>query len=168
MYTKNRLQSMDLQRSMLQRSYSSFLHGFCCAGGSHVQTEVKQPQLPVECPLCKFEEIPDQESESSCLPHADSVSLQFSSVSDYYDHIIWCHLSLLGIPRVCKSCTVSQRQQSSHGETFCGWQCAQIEKHVPRRGSEREKNATVEPLRPGECYRKPEVGRCLGAHLAIR
>ena len=34
---------------------SSFLHGFCRAGGSHVQTEVKQPLLPVVCPLCKIE-----------------------------------------------------------------------------------------------------------------
>ena len=42
---------------------SSFLHGFCRAGGSHVQTEIKQPQLPVECPLCKIEEVANKESE---------------------------------------------------------------------------------------------------------
>ena len=78
---------------------SSFLHGFCRAGGSHVQTEIKQPLLPVICPLCKIEEVANQESESSSLPHAEFVSLQFSSVSDYYVHIIRCHLSLPGIPR---------------------------------------------------------------------
>ena len=55
---------------------SSFLYGFCRAGGSHVQTEVKQPLVPVVCPLCKIEEIAKQESESSSLPHAESVSLQ--------------------------------------------------------------------------------------------
>ena len=78
---------------------SSFLHGFCRAGGSHVQTEIKQPLLPVVCPLCKIE-VANQESESSSLPHAESVLLQFSSVSENYDHIIRCHLSLLlGIPR---------------------------------------------------------------------
>ena len=27
--------------------------------------------------------------------------------------------------KVCKSCTVSLRQQCSRGETLCGWQCAQ-------------------------------------------
>ena len=63
--------------------------------GSHVQTEVKQPLLPVVCPLCKIEEIANQESESSSLPLAESVSLQFSSD----DHVIPCHLSLPGIPR---------------------------------------------------------------------
>ena len=56
---------------------SSFLHGFCRAGGSHVQTEIKQPPLPVECPLCKIEEVANQESMSSSLPQAESVLLQF-------------------------------------------------------------------------------------------
>ena len=27
--------------------------------------------------------------------------------------------------RVCKSCIVSQRRYCSHGETICGWHCAQ-------------------------------------------
>ena len=36
---------------------SSFLHGFCRAGGSHVQTEIKQPLLPVVCPLCEIEGV---------------------------------------------------------------------------------------------------------------
>ena len=36
-------------------SCSSFLDGFCRAGGSHVQTEIKQPLLPLVCPLCKME-----------------------------------------------------------------------------------------------------------------
>ena len=52
-----------------------------------VNTEIKQPLLPVVCPLCKIEEIANQDSESSSLPHAESVSLQFSSVSDYYDRL---------------------------------------------------------------------------------
>ena len=87
------------RRDAQHHACSSFLRGFCRGGGSHVQTEVKQPLLPVVCPLCEIEEIANQESESSSLPHAESVSLQFSSVSDYYDHIIRCHLSLPGIPR---------------------------------------------------------------------
>ena len=53
---------------------SSFLHRFCRAGGSHVQTEIKQPLLLVKCPLCKTVEIANQESESSSVPHAESVS----------------------------------------------------------------------------------------------
>ena len=52
---------------------SSFLHGFCRASGSHVQTGVKQPLLLVECPLCKIEEVANQESASSSLPQAESV-----------------------------------------------------------------------------------------------
>ena len=32
---------------------SSFLHGSCRMGGSNVHTVIRQPQLPVECPLCK-------------------------------------------------------------------------------------------------------------------
>ena len=51
------------------------------------------------CPLCKIEEVANQELESPSLPHAEPVLLQFSSVSDYHDHIIRCHLSLPGIPR---------------------------------------------------------------------
>ena len=51
----------------------SSCYGFCRAGGSHVQTEVKQPLLLVVCPLCKIDEIANQESESSSLPHAESV-----------------------------------------------------------------------------------------------
>ena len=78
---------------------SSFLRGFCRAGGSQVQTEIKQPLLPVVCPLCKIEVVANQESQSSSLPHAEFVSLQFSSVSDYYDHIIRCRRSLLGIQK---------------------------------------------------------------------
>ena len=65
----------------------------------HVQTEIKQPLLPVVCPLCTIKEVANQESESSSLPQAESVLLQFSSVSDCCDHIILCHLSLPGIPR---------------------------------------------------------------------
>ena len=140
------------------------------AGGSHVQTEVKQPLLPVVCPLCKIEEIANQESGSSSLPHAKSVSLQFSSVSDCYDHIIWCHLSLPGITRarfakIAQSCSANN---ASCGETFCGWQCAQNRETCSSTRIRREKNARVEPLQPEECHRKPEAGRCLGAHLEVR
>ena len=148
---------------------SSFLHGFCRAGGSNVQTDIKQPLLPVVCPLCKIEEVANQESESSSLPLAESVSLQFSSVSDCYDHIIRCHLSLPGIPRArfAKVAQFLLRQQCSHGETFCGWQCAQSRETCSSTRIRREKNER-EPLQPEECHRKPEAGRCLGAHLAIR
>ena len=58
---------------------SSFLHSFRRTGGSHVQTETKQPLLLVVCPLCIIDEVANQDSESSSLPHAESDSLQFSS-----------------------------------------------------------------------------------------
>ena len=147
-----------------QHACSSFLHGFCRTGGSHVQTEIKQPLLPVVYPLREIEEVANQESETSSL-----FLLQFSSVSDYYDYIR-CHLSLPGIPRArcCKSCTVSLCQHCSHGETSCGWQCAQTGETCSSTRIRREKNGRVKPLRPEECHRKPEAGRCLGAHLAIR
>ena len=41
-------------------------------GGSHVETEIKQPLLPLVCPLCSIE---NQESESSSLPQAEYVLL---------------------------------------------------------------------------------------------
>ena len=115
---------------------SSFLYCFCRAGGSHVQTEVKQPLLPVVCPLCKIEEIANQESESSSLPHAESVSLQFS-VSDCCDHIIRCHLSLPGIPRarfakVAQFCCANKAPMARPSAVV---NARRIEKHVPRRGS---------------------------------
>ena len=75
---------------------------------------------------------------------------------------------LVSESEVCKSCTVLLRQQCSHGETFCGWQCAQNRETCSSTRIRREKNARVEPLQPEECHRKPEAGRCLGAHLAIR
>ena len=100
---------------------------------AYVETEIKQPLLPVVCPLCKIEEVANQESESPSLPHAESVLSQFSSVSDYYDHIIWCHLSQPGIPRA-RFAHVAQF--CIYGETFCGLANAlRIKKYVPRRGS---------------------------------
>ena len=48
-----------------------------------------------------------------------------------------------------------------------GWQCAQNRETCSSTRIRRE-NARVEPLQPEECHRKPEAGRCLGAHLAIR
>ena len=150
---------------------SSFLHGFCRAGGSHVQTEIKQPLLPVECPLCKIEEVANQESESSSLQQAESVLLQFSSVSDFYDHIIRCHLSLPGIPRA-RFARVAQFRCANIVPTArpfaVGRQCAQTRETCSSTRIRREKNERVEPLRPEECHRKPEAGRCLGAQLAIR
>ena len=78
---------------------SSFLHGSCRTGGSNVHTVIRQPQLPVECPLCKKTDAANHESKS-LSPSCDESSLpKFSSVSDYYDHIIRCHLSLPALPR---------------------------------------------------------------------
>ena len=62
-------------------------------------THSNQPQLPVECPLCKKTDAANHESKS-LSPSCDESSLpKFSSVSDYYDHIIRCHLSLPASPR---------------------------------------------------------------------
>ena len=118
--------------------FTSFLHFFCRAGGSHVQTEVKQPLLPVVCPLCKIEEIANQESESSSLPHAESVSL---SVSDCYDHITRCHLSPPGIPRArfAKVAQFCCANSAPVARPFVVGNARRIEKHVPRRGSEGRK-----------------------------
>ena len=118
--------------------FTSFLHFFCRAGGSHVQTEVQQPLLPVVCPLCKIEEIANQESESSSLPHAESVSL---SVSDCYDHITRCHLSPPGIPRArfAKVAQFCCANDAPVARPFVGGNARRIEKHVPRRGSEGRK-----------------------------
>ena len=78
---------------------SSFLHGSCRTGGSNVHTASRQPQLPVECPLCKKTDAANHESKS-LSPSCDESSLpKFSSVSDFYDHIIQCHLSLPAPPR---------------------------------------------------------------------
>ena len=120
---------------------SSFLHGFCRAGGSHVQTEIKQQLLPLVCPLCKIEEVANQESESSSLPQAESVLLQFSSVSDCYEYIIRCHLSLPGIPRA-RFAQVAQFCCANNVPTarpFAVGNAHRLEKHVPRRGSEGRK-----------------------------
>ena len=135
-------------------AYSSFLHSFCRANRSHVQTEIKQPQLPVECPLC-------HESESPSLPHAESVLLQFSSVSDFCDHITRCHLSLPGIPRarfarVAQFCSVNIVPTA---RTLCGGYCAQTGVTCSSTRIRREKNERVEPVRPEERHRKPEAIR---------
>ena len=128
---------------------SSFLHGSCRTGGSNVHTVIRQPQLPVECPLCKKTDAANHESKS-LSPSCDESSLpKFSSVSDYYDHIIRYHLSLPAPPRerfakVAQPCCNNTRTR--------------------RRG---DKNEMARPLRPEECHRKPEAGRGLGAHLAI-
>ena len=74
---------------------SSFLHGSCRTGGSNVQTVIRQPQLPVECPLCEKIDAANHESKSRS-PSCDESSLpKFSTVS----HIIRCHLSLPAPPR---------------------------------------------------------------------
>ena len=86
----------------------------------------------------KIEEVQNQESESSSLPRAESVSLQVSSVSDYYDHIIRCHLSLLGIPRA-RFAKVAQFCCANNAPTarpFAVGNVRRVEKHVPRRGLE--------------------------------
>ena len=93
------------------------------------------------CPLCKIEEIANQESESSSLPHAQFVSLQFSSVFDYYDHTIRCLLSLPGIPRarfakVAQFCCANNAPMA---RPFAFGNARRIEKHVPRRGPEERK-----------------------------
>ena len=64
---------------------------------------------------------------------------------------------------VCKSCTVSLRQHCSHGETLCGWQCAQTRETCSSTRMRRERNYRVEPLRPEECHRKPEAGHMPGS-----
>ena len=78
---------------------SSFLHGSCRTCGSTVHTVIRQPQLPVECPLCKKTDAANHESKSLSRSCDESSLPKFSSVSDYYDHIIRCHLSLPA-PRV--------------------------------------------------------------------
>ena len=115
---------------------------FCRAGGSHVQTEIKQPLLLVVCPLFKIEEIANQESESSSLPHAEYLfRLQFSSVSDYYDHIIRCHPSLPGIQRArfAKVTQCCRANNAPMARLFAVGNARRVEKHVPRRGSEGRK-----------------------------
>ena len=98
-----------------------------------------QPLLPVVCPLCKIEEIANQESESSSLPHAESVSLQFSSVSDFYDHFIRCHYLVSrerGFAKVAQFCCANNAPMA---RPFAVGNARRIEKHVPRRGSEGRK-----------------------------
>ena len=76
-----------------------FFSWFLSRGGSNVHTVIRQPQLPVECLLCKKTDAANHESKS-LSPFCDESSLpKFSSVSDYYDHIIRCHLSLPAHPR---------------------------------------------------------------------
>ena len=56
---------------------SSVLHGFCRAGGSHVQTETRQPQLLVECPLCKkIAAVECHDSESQPPPHVRAIRVE--------------------------------------------------------------------------------------------
>ena len=117
---------------------SSFLHGFCRAGGSHVQTEVKQSNS--HCYLLCVRCVKLRKSSSS-LSHAESVSLQFSSVFDFCDHIIRCHLSLPGIPRArfAKIAQFCCANNAPMARPFAVDNARRIEKHVPRRGSKGRK-----------------------------
>ena len=75
-------------------------HGFC--------DPVQRGVITNECPWCRpifSTRLDPQHHACSSIfarflsPHAQSVLLYFSSVSDYYDHIARCHLSLPDIPR---------------------------------------------------------------------
>ena len=99
--------------------------------------EIRQPQLPVECRLCKMiAGVESHDSESQSSPHAESSVSMFASMSDSYDHIIRCHLSLPGLPRerfakVAQSCGA---KTSPVARPFAVGIARRTEKHVPRRG----------------------------------
>ena len=130
---------------------SSFLHGFCRAGGSHVQTEVKQPPLPVVCPLCKIEEIANQESERlfhmlnlfRCSFHLCPTVMSTSSGA------ICLHL-------VSRE-RGPQKLHSFVAPTmlFCGWQCAQNRERkggtsAARRVSSKARSGQMPGSAPGD------------------
>ena len=91
-------------------------------------------------------------------------SVKDTSVSDYYDHIIRCHLSLPAPPRE----RFAKVAQPCCNSTVPVVRPFAVE-HVSRRGPDEggDKNEMARPLRPEECHRKPEAGGGLGAHLAI-
>ena len=93
----------------------------------------------------------------------------FQSMSDYYDHIIQCHLSLPCIPRArfariaqfrCANIVPTARPSAVGNVRRLRETCSSTR-------IKREKKDMVEPLRSEERHRKPEAGRCLGAHLAM-
>ena len=96
--------------------------------------EIRQPQLPVECRLCKMiAGVESHDSESQSSPHAESSVSMFASMSDSYDHII---LSLPGLPRerfakVAQSCGANT---SPVARPLAVGIARRTEKHVPRRG----------------------------------
>ena len=111
----------------------------------------------------------------SLSPSCDESSLpNFSSVSDYYDHIIRCHLSLPPLPlppreRFAKVAQLSCNNTVPVVRPFAVGIARRPVKHVSRRGPDEggDKNEMARPVRPEECHRKPEASGGLGAHLAI-
>ena len=117
---------------------SSFLHGFCRASGSHVQTGVSSHccLLSIRCVKLRKSQIKSQRPR---LFHKLNLFLwQFSSVSDYYDHIIRCHLSLPGLPRArfARGAHFRCANVVPTARPFAVGNARRLEKHVPRRGSE--------------------------------
>ena len=133
----------------------------CRTGGSNAHTVIRQPQLPVECPLCKKTDAANHESKS-LSPSCDESSLpKFSSVSDYYDHIIRCHLSLPGPPceRFAKVAQPCWNSTVPAVRPFAVGIARRPVINVSRRGPDEGGTKTKwrGPLRPKECHRKPET-----------
>ena len=149
-----------------------FLQGSCRAGSNNVHTVIRQLQLRVQCPLCKKNaDVANHESESLSPSHDESSMSKFLTVSDYYDHIIRCHLSLPALPRE-RFAKVAQRRCNNTvpvARPFACWDCTQTSETCfsTRTRRREDKNELARPLRPEKCCRKQEKGRGLGAHLAI-
>ena len=123
---------------------SSFLHGSCRTGGSNVHTAIRQPQLPVECPLCKKTGAANHESKSLFYSRDEPSLPKFSSVSDYYDHIIQCHLSLPAFPRerFAKVAQLCCNNIVPVARLYCCWIARRPVKHVSRRGPDEGETKT--------------------------
>ena len=55
---------------------------------------------------------------------------------------------------VCKSCTVSKRQYCSHGETFCGWHCAQTGETCSSTRIRRDTKSVIESQKRADVWER--------------
>ena len=122
-----------------------FFMVLCRAGRSNVHTVIRQPQLLVECPMCKkTADVANHESESLSPSHDETSLPKFSSVSDYYDHIIRCHLSLPALPRERFAKVAQPRCNSTVpvARPFAFGIARRPVKHVSRRGPDEGRTKT--------------------------
>ena len=103
---------------------SSFLHGSCRMGGSNVHTVIRQPQLPVECPLCKkTADVANHESKSLSPFSRRSSHRCLTILIISSGAICLCQPSRVsGLQKIAQPCC---NNTVPVARPFCCWDCTQ-------------------------------------------